>query len=225
MQTDLIWTAAAFFLTILVLSYILGDNPLFRAVTYIFIGVSAGYVAVLLVNQILLPRLVAPLLFAPLPEKLLVVVPAVLSLLLLFKLSPRFSSFGNLPMAFLVGVGAAVAIGGAISGTLFTQIGAAITPFDLSTAGDGIDMGAQLLGGAILLFGTITTLAYFHFGAKRKPNQQVGRPAIIEILARFGQVFIAITLGALYAGVLAAALTALIERLDFLRVTFQSFIQ
>ncbi len=61
MQTDLIWTAAAFFLTILVLSYILGDNPLFRAVTYIFIGVSAGYVAVLLINQIQLPRLVDPM--------------------------------------------------------------------------------------------------------------------------------------------------------------------
>lgn len=39
---------------------------------------------------------------------------------------------------------------------------------------------------------------------------------LIQILGRIGQVFIAITLGALFAGVLSAALAALIERLAFL---------
>jgi len=41
----------------------------------------------------------------------------------------------------------------------------------------------------------------------------VQRGAVIEILAKIGQIFIAITLGALLAGIFTAALTALIERL------------
>jgi hypothetical protein len=39
---------------------------------------------------------------------------------------------------------------------------------------------------------------------------------LVESLARIGQVFIGITLGALFAGVYASALTALMERIGFL---------
>jgi hypothetical protein len=41
-------------------------------------------------------------------------------------------------------------------------------------------------------------------------------------MAKIGQVFIAITLGALFAGVYATAITALIERLDFIMQFLQS---
>jgi energy-converting hydrogenase Eha subunit A len=46
---------------------------------------------------------------------------------------------------------------------------------------------------------------------------------LVNLLAVIGQVFIAVTLGALFAGVFSAALTALIERLDFLRTVIASF--
>ncbi len=224
MDMDFIWTAVAFFLTLLTLSYLLGDNPLFRIVTYLFIGVSAGYVAIILLYQVILPRLVAPLIFGSVSEKLLTIIPAVLSLLLLFKLSPRFTVLGNPSMAFLVGVGAAVIITGAISGTLFGQIRGTIQPFGLAQAPDALQAGSQLIGSVILLVGTVSTLIYFQFSARRKANQQVGRAGAIQVIAAAGQVFIAITLGALYAGVLAAALTALIERFDFLRTALQSML-
>jgi len=224
MQNDLFWTIIAFFLTILVLSYILGDNPLFKMVSYLFVGVSAGYVATLILSQVLFPRLIVPLLFAPLGEKLLSAAPAVLSVLLLFKLSPRLTTLGNVSMAFLVGSGAAVIIGGAVTGTLFGQIDAAITPFDTTIATSPANLGLQLLGGFVMLVGTVTTLAYFHFSAKPKPGQPVSRPKFVQFLSKIGQVFIAITLGAIYAGVLAASVTALIERLDFLRLALQSFL-
>jgi hypothetical protein len=41
---------------------------------------------------------------------------------------------------------------------------------------------------------------------------------VVELLARIGQIFIAITLGALFAGIFAASITALIERLDFIKI-------
>jgi uncharacterized protein involved in cysteine biosynthesis len=58
----------------------------------------------------------------------------------------------------------------------------------------------------------LTTLVYFHFGARQKLGSAPRRPEWLEILALVGQVFIAITLGVIFAGVFTASLTALIER-------------
>jgi predicted membrane protein len=41
---DLIWGIIGFLLSILVFSYLIGDNPLFRFAIHLFIGVSAGVV-------------------------------------------------------------------------------------------------------------------------------------------------------------------------------------
>ena len=66
-----------------------------------------------------------------------------------------------------------------------------------------------------MLLGTITTLVYFHFGAKSTPDGPQ-RSRLVIVLGWIGQVFIAITLGVLFAGVFAASMTALIERLNFI---------
>jgi hypothetical protein len=47
-------------------------------------------------------------------------------------------------------------------------------------------------------------------------DQAAERQPWIEGLSKVGQVFIAITFGALFAGVYTAALTAFIERIQFL---------
>ena len=121
-------------------------------------------------------------------------------------------------MAYLVGTAAAIIIGGALFGTLFGQATATINLFDLKAgAVQGQSPIVQLVGGVIILFGTITSLAYFNFWAIAKPDQPPHRHPAIALLARFGQFFIAITLGALFAGVFTTSITALIERLDFIK--------
>jgi hypothetical protein len=214
---DLIWTLVGFFLTLLVFSYIFGDNPVFRLVSYIFVGIIAGYGVILAFYQVLLPRLVFPLLSGSLDQRLLAGIGLVLSLLLLAKLFPRLSSLGNISMAYLVGAGAAVAIGGALIGTLFGQTLGTFSLFDFQLgANQGHNPFLQLVEGLILLAGIITTLAYFHFGTVNKPDQEPKRLPLIDALGRVGQVFIAITLGALFAGVFSASVAALIDRLDFI---------
>jgi hypothetical protein len=71
-----------------------------------------------------------------------------------------------------------------------------------------------------MLVGTITTLVYFHYGAKATASGPQ-RGKLINVLGWGGQIFIAITFGVLFAGVFMAAMTALIERLNFI-VTFLS---
>lgn len=209
-MTDALWTLVAFLLTLAVLSYAIGDNPLFRIAIYTFVGVSAGYLAVVLIDHILIPKLIAPLGNSG-GSWGIVAIPWLLSLLLLARLVPRLSFLGTLPLAFLVGVGSAVIISGALFGTLFGQIQAAglsFSPPQRESIG--------WIGGLILLFGTITTLLYFQFTARRTPGKPVTRPPWVEVAAKIGQAFIAITLGAFFAGVIQTSLTVLITRLDFI---------
>lgn len=221
MQAELIWTLVGFFLTLMILSYIFGDNVLFRIATYIFVGVAAGYVAIMLLYQVLIPRLALPLLAG----QWLTLVPLLLSLALIFKLFPRLSYIGKLPMAYLVGVAAAVIIGGAIQGTLFGQSRAVIALFDLQSMQNASSNNRvlQLFGGAFILLGTISTLIYFSFGAVARANDAPKRAKVVEWIARVGQYFIVITLGAIFAGIFAASITALIERLDFLKTVILGF--
>ncbi|MBI3158641.1 MAG: hypothetical protein HYZ26_03450 [Chloroflexi bacterium] len=212
---DLIGGFFAALFTFLVFSYALGDNALFRMAVHIFIGAAAGYAAAVALNNVLLPAFFSQ----PLTQ---LVVPLLWIGLLFTKLSPRTAVLGNPASALLVGVGAAVAVGGAIQGTLLPQLAGSASFFSPEKMGQAFAAGqtgaalGYLINGAIILVGTITSLAYFHFGAKSLPNQMPQRNRIIDLVARVGQAFIAITFGVLFAGVYSAALAALIERLDTL---------
>jgi hypothetical protein len=194
--------------TLLIFSYLLGDNALFRFAIHVFIGVAAGYVMVLAFNNIIWPRLFLPLLTADLWTRLLTLVPLVLSLMLLAKIYPRFSGIGSPVMALLVGVGAAVAIGGATLGTLFPQMMTTVNQFDAQAVPVDQTVGGMLLNGSVILIGTVTSLAYFRF------HVRTPQPVWSQAISWIGQAFIALTLGVVFAGVYAAALTALIERLS-----------
>ena len=216
-QINLLTGVIGFLFTLLIFSYVLGDNPLFRIAVYIFIGVSSGYIAAVAWWQVIMPRLVYPLMSAiasgSMIEMGLMAVPLLGALLILMNASPRLMGLGRIPMAFLVGVGAAVTIAGALIGTLIPQIMGTINAFDLNT---GIGFVEAVSSGAVILVGTVLTLAYFHFGARPKADGSMHRLGLIEVLAWGGRIFIGIALGAVFAGVYAAALTALIERISSL---------
>lgn len=215
-MADLIGTLLGIMLTLFVFSYILGDNVLFRVATYLFIGAAAGYAAVIAWYNVIWPQLLRPLVFGSQPERLFVLFPLVLSGMLLLKVSPRYTRLGNPAVAFLVGVGVATAIAGAVLGTIFPQVGASINLFDAEGVAPGENAITELFKGGLILFGTLATLIYFHFGTGKSPANNPKRPEWLEWLALIGQLFIAITFGALFAGVFSAALTALIERLFFI---------
>jgi hypothetical protein len=211
----------SFLLTVMVLSYLIGDNPLFRFAVHVFVGVSAGYVAIVAIYQVIWPYLIFPLLSAPMMERLLLLIPLVLSALMLMKISPRLGWLGGPAVAYLVGVTAAVAVGGAVLGTIFPQVAASAEPFDMfGLIEQGVNPGESLFNGLVMLVGTVGTLAYFHFGARRQANGSVKRNGLIEAIAWVGKLFVALTLGVLFAGVYAAALAALIERIHSLLSLF-----
>ena len=46
--------------TVLILSYAVGDNSAFRLAIHVFIGISAGYVAAIVLLQIIANKLILP---------------------------------------------------------------------------------------------------------------------------------------------------------------------
>jgi hypothetical protein len=219
LDLDLVGSILGFLFTLLIFSYVLGDNPLFRIAVYIFIGVSSGYIAAVAWWQVVMPLLVSPLITTmtsgDVVEMVLIMFPVLGALMLV--LFPRVTGLGKIVMAYLVGVGAAVTIAGALIGTLIPQVIGTINAFDLYVAvAQNINPVEVIFNGVVILLGTILTLAYFHFGARQKADGSMHRLGLIEILAWGGRIFIGIALGAVFAGTYAAALTALIERISWL---------
>jgi len=208
MSIELISGFIGFIFTLLIFSYLIGDNPLFRSVIYIFIGASSGYAAVVICYSVLLPALRELQLDNP-AQLILGLFPILLGATLFAKPFPRIAWLGSFAMALLVGVGAATALGGAVIGTLIPQSRAAMDAFASPTF-------LQLFEGVVMLAGTVLTLIYFQFSARRAADGSVKRNIIVEVLAWGGRVFIAITFGVLFAGVYMAALTAMLERLSAL---------
>src|SRR3990170_291952 len=216
-------------LTVMILSYLLGDNPFFQLATHVFVGVAAGYAGAVAWHAILRPALVEPiltrrvlsLLFGPASDvggALGLLAPWLLVLLLLLKASPSTARWGSLPLALMVGVGAGVAVGGAITGTLIPQTLAAIG--SLNPAASPLRPGEtpieRVLTALLLLLAAVSTLLYFQFSVRRTPLGDGNRPLPSALLNGVGRVFIAITFGAMYAGALMASVAVLSERIQSL---------
>ena len=231
---DPIGAVIGFVLTLMVLSYIIGDNFMFRLAIHIFIGVASGYAVVLILHNVLWNQVIVPLLqfYQGAPGGVLTnlvrLLPALLlSAWMLTKASPRLSRLGTPVLAFITGVGAATVVGGALFGTLIPQVSATASILDMEAAPvDQIDkMVGWFISGLFIIVGTIATLSYFHFGVRARVEGTIPtRHPFVDSIASIGQAFIAATLGVIFAGVLAAALIALIERVRFLWQMISNFL-
>ncbi len=209
-MTVLIGGLIGFVLTLLIFSYLLGDNPLYRLAVHVLVGVGAGYAVLVVTRSVLIPW-VQNLLLNPdagVGGMVAGAIPLAIGALLLFKFSPATAPWVNLATAFMVGVGAAVALVGAVGGTLLPIAGSTGSISLLPREGL-----ADWVNGLIILVGTISSLLYFHFLGVKGPDGGVRRPPVLRAVAAIGHGFIVVTLGAIYAGAMLTALAVLTERM------------
>ncbi|NTW00528.1 MAG: hypothetical protein HGA19_04380 [Oscillochloris sp.] len=194
-------------LTLLVFSRLLGDNPAFRTVQHLFVGISLGYAFVVIYHQVLRPSALTIILAVDDPVTLgTSLLPFLLGVLLLARVSGRqqISWLANVPLALVFGVGASLALGGALVGTLVPQLQDSARPI-------GNDP-FQAVGIVVLVLGVIFSLCYFYFTVPREtPGGQV-----IGISAQIGRWLLMVAFGFFLAGSLLTYLTALNERLEFI---------
>jgi hypothetical protein len=203
-MNDTIGLLIGFTLTLMIYSYIIGDNPLFRLGVNILVGVSGGYAGVVVLRTIILP-VFAQLAANPISlQSLLWLVPVLLGLLLILQRLPGFAWLGDNALALMVGVGSAIALVGAITGTVLPQI---------LRFGDNGDLG--LLESIMVAVLTVCTLLTFYFTGKKTGDGKWKRPLWLRGIVPIGQTVLMITFGFLFATVISTSLVLLTQRIDY----------
>lgn len=213
LSTDVLGAWVSLLLTLFIFSSLLRDNGLSRLAEHLLVGTAAGYAAVVVVRQVLLPRLISPLASDPLHNWPLLV-PVVLGLLWLLPLfrSGRVARIaGALGLALLFGVGAGLVASGAWLGTLWPQAWAAAQP-------------ARSINGVILLALTITVPIFFFVRTRDRGN---GQPAsssaaasagarLLRLVGAVGYATLLVTFGVIFARAGVARISLLVDRLQFM---------
>jgi hypothetical protein len=200
-MTELAGFIIGIVLTLFIYSYMVGDNPLYRISVHLLVGVSAAYAAVVVVRQLLLPIWRQIQTNPTDPDSVIWLVPVLFVLMLLARRLPSVSWLGNTSLALLVGVGAAVALLGSLTGTLWPQI-------------VNVQPTTPWQGGVVAVL-TVCTLLAFQFTALR-PRSGTWQPAMWQRgVTAVGRIVLTITFGALFATLVSTGLILLAERLNF----------
>jgi hypothetical protein len=195
-------------LTILILSYLLWDNPLYRLALHLLVGALVGYSFGVVLRDVLYSMLLLKLQSDP-----LLVIPLALGILLFFKGFPRQAYIGNFSIAYLVGVGTAVALSGALLGAVIPQVEA--TGRALSAA----SWGSFRLGpfdGLMIVVGAVCTLMAFTFTASKRSGLAGIWTRIVRALGGVGRIFLIVTFGVAFAGALTASFSIFIGRVQYI---------
>jgi hypothetical protein len=181
-------------ITIGVFSFMVKDNPLFGVIEHFYVGMGAGYSAVLglqNVNKMTLTPL--------LQGQIVYLIPLVLGLLVFARFIRPVSYLRRIPVAVIVAVGAALALRASIQAEFLAQIQASALPL-------------VSLDNIIIAVGTMGVSIYFYFSRIPKGRLATG----VEWLARFGRLIMMTAFGAGFANMVGTNVTRFTGRLDFL---------
>jgi len=204
------WVAAV--LTLIVYSFLIRDNPLFRLAEHLLVGTALGYAALVVLERVLLPSanaVVVDLLADPVPpmfanpvSRIMTALGILWGMLLLTWLIRPVRWLASWSLGILFGVGAALAIGGSLVGTLLPQVEATLLPL----------RGPAVLDNLIVVLLVLAGLTYFFFIVRR--DRPLGR--ITQGVAKVGRWGLMVSLGTFLGARAVSLLTALVERIQFL---------
>lgn len=196
LQTIGVWIAA--FLTLAIYSFLYKDNPVYKVAENIFVGVSAGYWAVILWFDFTWPNLFEPLISR---GNFLSLIPIVVGLMMFAPLIPKINWLIRIPLTFTMGVSMALVITQRVQGEIFPQLQATFLPLS------GVSP-FTLISNVLIIIGVIVTLIYFYFSKAHK--------GVLGFAAKLGIWFMMIAFGASFGYTVMARISLLIGRIYFL---------
>lgn len=198
-----VWIAAI--LTLCIFSFLYKDTPFYRFAEHLFIGVAGGYSICVVWYWSLKPNLIDPLMGRDtvLSDRLLLLLPAMLSLLILARLIPRIAWVSRFAMAFMVGVSVGPSIPSMLQARVLEQIGGIVKLSALSNP-----TLFTVFNSLCLVAGTICGLLYFYFSKEHK--------GLFGAAARVGIWFLMVGFGAAFGYTVMARISLLIGRILFL---------
>ena len=221
----------SFLLALFTFSAILRDNVLSRLAQHIFVGAALGYLAVLLVQNVLRPRLITPLVQHG-PGNIWITMPAVLGVLLLVAAIDRsiqqgdnaersqplgrrlLYGLGMLGVAILLGVGISTTVLGALQGTLAPQF-ARVAQSGPAASGLAAALWVQIAVVVLMLFVTTGVLVHLYVAPRlletAHPVVQVG----LRFWSWLGKRVLWLSAGLLFARLILSRVSLLGAQIDY----------
>ena len=212
-----LWCAA--FGTLCIFSFLWRDNVFYKLAEAVMVGVSAAYAMVVgfwtaIVQNLfgklvpdLMRQTVVPGLSDDQQTEYSYLVPLLLSVMMLWRLSPVGGWISRWPLAFFIGATAGIRLLAYLDADFVKQIQSTILPLLVAGANGEIDFAASLKNLTIVV-GVLACLVYFFFSVEHTGT--VGR------ISRLGIWFLMITFGAGFGYTVMGRIALLSARLEVL---------
>ncbi len=210
-----IWVAAMF--TLFIMSFLVRDNPFYKIAESVVVGVSAAYWMVVGFWTTIVPNLLGKLLPGwirswampglDVNAEIIYIVPLVLGVMLLWRLSPKGSWISRWPLAFIVGTTAGIRLMGFIHADFLSQIRNTIMTILVTDTG-GAFIFWDSVRSLVIVIGVLSGIIYFFFSIEHK--------GFMGKTAKLGIWFLMVTFGAAFGYTVMGRIALLAIRLEFL---------
>ena len=196
-------TLIAAILTLCIYSFLYKDNPFYRFAEHLVVGVSAGYMTIILFKTTVYDNLYEPLFHN---HELKFLLPGILGILMFTRLIPKYGWISRYAIACYLG-SAGLAVPLFLRTHVVRQIHASMLPFGIDKATGEFSVIA-LINSVIIFVGVICGLTYFFFS---KPHK-----GFIGGMANIGICVLMVGFGAAFGYTVMSRISLLIGRLQFL---------
>jgi hypothetical protein len=212
-----LWTTLGAFLTLCTFSFLYKDNPFYKFAEHLVVGVSAGYFALVLWHQILIPNLFDRLndgdwfflwLNSSQPWYL---IPALLGVMMWTRFSRKYSWISRWPIALYMGIAAGMAVPREMHARVIEQMHSAmINIIDINNLfGHSFFDMTSGIARIIIFIGTLAALFYFFFSKEHS--------GFFKGVSKFGIWILMIGFGASFGYTVMGRISLFVQRIQVLR--------
>ncbi|MCK5833229.1 hypothetical protein KAH81_06110 [bacterium] len=195
------WVWLGVFFTLSVLSFLYKDNPFYKLAEHVTVGVSIGYGIVIWWTNTVYPRFIIPVFEN---GEFVLIIPAILGLMMVLRIVPKWSWLSRYAICFTVGAGAGMGIPRSMQASVLRQLEATMLPLSFtSTTG---------INNIVIFIGVLTVLIYFFFSKEHK--------GLFGGVAKIGIWFLMVGFGATFGYTVMARLSLFIGRVLFILQDF-----
>lgn len=208
---EIVSLLTALFLSLCAFSLIFGDNWFFRLASAVATGAMAAYICIFLVRDYLIPFVTDSLtITSGFPFGLIILAAGAISLLLLCtKFFSSHKSGGNLVLALLFMISAAILIAGSAQGSLYGLFSGLISRFKGQNDGNTL----SLVESVIVLISAILTLFYSQHYLLRGRRNDAQTPTKKSLFRKVIESVVGIGLGVICAGAFTTSAYILVNHL------------
>jgi len=194
-----IWLGAA--VTLCLYSFLYRDNPFYKFVEHLFVGMSAGYWVIYSIYNVLIPNWWENLFPADGGFDAIWLVPGIFAMFMLARMVPKVAGLSRLALGMIVGTGAGLNMVTFFQSNALAQVKGTM----ISVAAGSV---WEVFSSLVLVVGVVSGLVYFFFS--KAHTGFVGRTA------NMGITILMVAFGASFGYTIMARLSLLIGRCTFL---------